>query len=88
MEIWQAWFGYPMKKATWLYFSKINAADMVAVPYCLHARGGDRRAEQRMSKQQRSATPRAFAQWLVAVARRAGMPFVVEHAGRAEKEER
>jgi hypothetical protein len=69
LEIWQAWFGYPMKKATWLYFSNIFAGDLPPIPYRLHPRGGDRLAEQRMSKQQRSATSLEFAEWLVRVAR-------------------
>lgn len=67
-EVWQAWWGYPMRKATWLAFSGIEKSS-VEFPLRLHPRGGDRRAEQVMSRQQRSATPLAFAEWLVALAR-------------------
>jgi hypothetical protein len=68
-EVWQAWWGYPMRKATWLAFCRVPAK-IVEFPLQLHARGGDRRAEHRMSRQQRSATPAALAEWLVSVARR------------------
>lgn len=70
IEVWQAWWGYPMRKTTWLFVSKVYAGDMPEVPFCLHPRGGDRRTEQRMSKNQRSATTPEFAAWLVEVARR------------------
>lgn len=68
-EVWQAWWGYPMRKATWLYFSKIRECD-VEFPFRLHPRGGDRRAEQVMSRHQRSATTPEFAEWLVGVAQK------------------
>jgi len=73
-EVWQAWWGYPMRKATWLYFSLIPPS-IVRYPLRLHPRGGDRRAEQVMSKQQRSATPEAMAAWLVDLARQAKAPM-------------
>jgi len=68
-EVWQAWWGYPVKKATWLFFSRITHA--VDYPLRLHARGKDRRAVQLMSHRQRSATTPAFAEWLVQHARKA-----------------
>lgn len=68
-EVWQAWFGYPMKKATWLAFCHIPR-ELIEIPFRLHPRGGDRRTEQRMSHLQRSATPLAFAEWLVDTARK------------------
>jgi hypothetical protein len=68
LEVWQAWWGYPLKKATWLYFSGIDPAS-VHVPLKLHAKGSDRRREQVMSKNQRAATCHAFAEWLVSHAR-------------------
>lgn len=71
VSVWQAWWGYPMKKATWLYLVGIEPAD-VRTPYRLHPAGGDRRREQLMSKQQRSRTEPAFAAWLVALARTVG----------------
>lgn len=69
-EVWQAWWGYPMRKATWLLFSKISTLD-VHYPFVLHPQGGDRRREQLMGKQQRSHTVPAFAEWLVETARKA-----------------
>lgn len=66
-EVWQAWWGYPMKKATWLCFSGISPKD-VTFPLALHPHGVDRRRQQVMSKNQRSATHPALARWLVDVA--------------------
>lgn len=68
LEVWQAWWGYPMKKSTWLAISGISPDD-VETPLRLHPRGGDRRTEQVMSKNQRSATTREFAEWLLGLAR-------------------
>jgi hypothetical protein len=68
MEVWQAWWGYPMRKATWLFFSGISPLS-VKTPLQLHPHGCDRRREQLMSKKERSATTPAFARWLVDVAR-------------------
>jgi hypothetical protein len=67
LEVWQAWWGYPMRKATWLYFSNINPL-FVLYPFRLHPQGGDRRREQLMSKSQRSATTHEFAEWLIKTA--------------------
>jgi hypothetical protein len=66
-SVWQAWWGYPMKKETWLCFFGIPR-DLVTYPFKLHARGSDRRTEQLMSHARRSATTRAFAEWLIEVA--------------------
>ena len=68
LEVWQTWWGYPMKKATWLCFKGINY-DELQIPYRLHDKGADRRRQQLMSKHQRAATVPAFAEWLVAAAR-------------------
>lgn len=68
IAVWQAWWGYPMRKATWLAFCRVPY-NAVQIPFRLHSRGNDRRAEQVMSRQQRSATPRDFAEWLVSLAR-------------------
>lgn len=67
-EVWQAWWGYPLRKATWLLFVGI-APENVNWPFRLHPCGRDRRAEQLMSRQQRSATTLEFAEWLVSLAR-------------------
>ena len=69
VQVWQSWWGYSMKKATWLCFSKIQR-DLVEFPYRLHEPRGDRRRQQVMSKNQRSATCPAFAGWLVDVAQK------------------
>jgi hypothetical protein len=68
MEVWQAWWGYSMKKATWLCFSKIDK-HVVDVPYRMLAPGQCRRRQQVMSKNQRAATCEHFARWLVGIAR-------------------
>lgn len=71
LDIEQAWWGYPMKKRTWLFFAGIAQFDL-AVPYRPHdsrSGEGDRRRQQRMSKNQRAATYPALAKWLVAAAR-------------------
>lgn len=73
MLVWQAWWGYPMRKATWLCFSRIDIRNLV-LPYRHHdsASGeGDRRRQQVMSHNQRSATHPALAEWLVQAARQA-----------------
>ena len=67
-ECWQSWFGYPMKKATWLMFARISR-ERIQFPFRLHARGRDRRRQQVMSKNQRAATNRTMAEWLVDAAR-------------------
>jgi hypothetical protein len=67
----QAWWGYPMRKATWLCFSGIHPSAL-DLPYAEHdssAGLGDRRRQQLMSKHQRAATYPALAQWLVDAAR-------------------
>ena len=69
-EVWQAWWGYPMMKKTWLCFSGIDP-HQVSFPFILHSRGADRRRQQVMSKNQRAATHPALAQWLVDHARKA-----------------
>lgn len=66
--VWQAWWGYPVRKATWLCFSRIDP-NSVNTPFRLHAKGADRRREQLMSCNQRSRTVPAFAEWLVNTAR-------------------
>lgn len=70
LPVWQAWWGYPMRKATWLCFCRVDVSALV-IPYRLHDQGADRRRQQLMSKNQRAATHPAFAEWLVAAARMA-----------------
>lgn len=70
LEVWQAWWGYPMKKSTWLLFVGIDPSQ-VDCPLKLHPRGGDRRHWQIMKGRphSRAATHPAFAEWLVRHAR-------------------
>ena len=74
LQVWQAWWGYPMKKATWLAFSGIDSSK-VETPFRLHSMGADRRRQQLMSKNQRAATCLAFAQWLVNYSRTSEAPY-------------
>lgn len=70
--VWQAWWGYPMRKATWLCFSRVNVREL-EFPYRPHdsrAGEGDRRRQQVMSKHQRAATCEGLAHWLVGAARK------------------
>lgn len=67
----QAWWGYPMRKATWLCLSMVDI-NQLDVPYVKHnsrSGVGDRRRQQVMSKNQRAATCLPLAQWLVEAAR-------------------
>lgn len=69
----QAWWGYPMRKATWLCFSRVDL-QLLDFPHCEHdsrAGIGDRRRQQVMSKHQRAATVPTLAEWLVSAARQA-----------------
>lgn len=71
MLVWQAWWGYPMRKATWLCFSRVDVSKLL-LPYRPHdsrSGEGDRRRQQVMSKHQRAATCPALADWLVSAAR-------------------
>lgn len=72
-EVWQAWWGYPMMKKTWLCFSGIPKS-AVTFPFALHPQGVDRRRQQVMSHNQRAATHLALAQWLVEHARITHLP--------------
>ena len=50
MLVWQAWWGYPMRKATWLCFSRVDVRE-IELPYRPHdsrAGEGDRRRQQVM----------------------------------------
>ena len=81
----QAWWGYPMRKATWLCFSRVDprcldfpaAAENQSTglfPFPHHdprSGEGDRRRQQVMSRAQRAATCEPLAHWLVNAARAA-----------------
>ncbi len=85
LHVWQAWWGMPVKKGTWLYFRGINQF-AIDIPFCLHAKGADKKwyrnpfgghAER---TRQSSHTVPAFAQWLVALARTARIYEAAEKA--------
>lgn len=68
-QVWQAWWGYPMKKATWLCFSGIDKNEIL-FPFRVHNPSGDRIRQQVMSKNQRAATCMELALWLIDAARK------------------
>lgn len=71
IAIHQAAFGYPMRKATWLCMCGVDVLEL-ELPFVVHdprAGLGDRRRQQIMSRQQRSATRPELARFLVDVAR-------------------
>jgi hypothetical protein len=70
LEVHQSWWGFPVKKATWLAFCGISAS-MIHLPLRLHDWRGDGLRFERLSKNQRAATTRQFAEWLVDLARKA-----------------
>ena len=67
-EVLQGWWGDTRSKTTWLCFFGLTFQD-VRVPFRFVDPAGDRRRWQLMSKQQRSATHPAMAEWLVQHAR-------------------
>lgn len=69
IEVWQSWWGYPIRKRTWLCLSGVDQRD-VCVPLVLRESRGDGLRFELMSHHQRSATTVAFAEWLVDLARR------------------
>jgi hypothetical protein len=69
LAVQQSWWGDSLAKNTWLLFSKVERDRLPEIPFTLRYSHGDRRTWQLMSKKQRAATPAAFAEWLVEVAR-------------------
>lgn len=65
----QFWFGHLAEKRTLLYVVGIQAGTLPGVPLVL---GAAPRTVPSLGKRARSATPLAFAEWLVTVARRIG----------------
>lgn len=63
VEVHQEWWGYPVKKKTWLLMP--SHYDLPEIPFNLlpHKRHGDIFAS--MSQRQRSHTVPAFAEWLI-----------------------
>jgi hypothetical protein len=88
LPVLQWWFGHRAEKATRLYIVGLRRREVPPVPFCLgeptHCidRPGAARLKAEpwrgkkpwVSKRERSATPSAFAEWLVEVARRTTPP--------------
>lgn len=68
LAVWQWWWGFPTKKGTWLAFAGVPR-ESVDVPLRLHNGQRDRSVWNRQSNNRRSATCRAFAEFLIAAAR-------------------
>lgn len=74
LHVWQAWWGYPLKKGTWLYFCGISKF-VIEIPFVLRplnthdGREWDFKISH--SSRMRSHTVPAFANWLVDLARTA-----------------
>ena len=72
VQVEQYWWGFPTPKPTWLCFCGVDPAD-VELPFRLRARGSRKAnrydAWSKLTAKKRSATPIAFAEWLVAIAR-------------------
>lgn len=75
LEVCQAWWGYPMIKKTWLVFCGLTPELVIPTismrQHDPRSGEGDRRRQQRMSKNQRAATVPSLARWLVEAARSA-----------------
>jgi hypothetical protein len=69
MKVQQSWWGDKRSKNTWLLIAGLEPKDLPEVPFRLHDPRMDREQWNTMSKHQRAATPPAFAQWLIEVAR-------------------
>lgn len=63
----QSWWGHKAPKRTWLYIVGIEPAQLPPIPFHLGQATG--RVCSSMHTPEREATPPAFAQWLVEVAR-------------------
>lgn len=67
-QVRQSWWGDPRDKKTWLTFYGIDSMQ-IDFPFALTNRGETLPAWNKMSKNQRAATSRPMAEWLVAKAR-------------------
>lgn len=82
----QKWFGHRAEKQTLLYIVGCRPADVPPIPFSMHqaaalcGTSGKRKNGRRItgvpeiSKADRERTPLAFAEWLVAIARRCELP--------------
>lgn len=77
VEVWQKWWGYPVKKATWLYFRGIPMT-AIEIPFVLWNPGpremshwyNDGKGSGRSNTHTRSMTVPSLAEWLVNLARK------------------
>jgi hypothetical protein len=72
-EVWQSAYGHKARKRTWLYYcgSEQPASALWAREAGTHQVGWFDRAKPTLSKKEASATPLAFAEYLVSLARAA-----------------
>jgi hypothetical protein len=70
LGLFQCWFGHRWMKDTWLYILGCDPLDVPTLPFAL--KGNYVRTDNNISANQRKATPPAFAEWLVALARLCG----------------
>ena len=77
LAVWQSWWGFEARKATWLYFRGIQL-ETIQIPFTLlrHKQGGRKWFDSvpGHSNGRRSETTPAFAEWLVAIARSSKSP--------------
>jgi hypothetical protein len=73
LGVWQAWWGHPTRKATWLYFCGIEPGTVQTPFRLLPAMRAhqEHRFFQYATKAQKSATPPEMADWLIQHARNA-----------------
>lgn len=65
ISIWQSWFGFRVKKPTWLTFSKIDKCQ-IDIPFELYRYDEwDKKWMTHMSVNQRSRTTEKFALWMI-----------------------
>lgn len=81
----QKWWGHRAEKSTWLYLVGVAPRDLPEMPFSiceathslgLWARNRRSPARRPVSKRERDATPRDFAQWLLEVVRRVSLDGV------------
>lgn len=74
IEVFQSAWGHAVDKRTWIAIAHIDPGDLPPIPPMSRAAAGCAARWSAMSKHQRSATPRAFAQWLIDAARAVRLP--------------
>lgn len=80
VDVNQAWFGHRAEKRTWIYICGCQFKDVPAHPITFHRPpcviandgripAGSPGYRKEVTKREREATPEAFAQWLIAIAK-------------------